>query len=214
MSLGSLFVTSFALAFSGAMVPGPLLTVTIDEALRRGFSAGPLVAIGHALLELVLLIILVWGLNEIVVGPGLQNGIGLIGGLVLIWMAYGILKDIGKLKIDLFSPGDDPSGKNLGPVLKGITISILNPYFLVWWATIGLAYATIALAKGPMGLMVFYTGHILADFTWYAAVSFLIGTGRKYFNVTVYRIILTSCGVFLILLGAGFLYTAICYFAG
>lgn len=79
MTLLSLFATSFGVAFSGAMVPGPMLTVTIDESLNQGYKAGPLIVLGHALVELFLLIGLVWGLNKIIVIPWVQAVIAGIG---------------------------------------------------------------------------------------------------------------------------------------
>jgi len=50
-SLPIIFATSFAVGFSGAITPGPLLVYSIREAIKRGFAAGPLVVLGHALLE-------------------------------------------------------------------------------------------------------------------------------------------------------------------
>ena len=46
-------ITSFIVALSGALMPGPLLTLTVGEAARRVLG-GPLIIVGHALLELAL----------------------------------------------------------------------------------------------------------------------------------------------------------------
>lgn len=210
MSLVSLFATSFGLAFSGALVPGPLLTVTIDASLRRGFIAGPLLILGHGVLELNLVIAMVLGLNEIAMVPGVKEGIGLVGGAYLLWMAYGILKDVGRIEIDFSQIGN--KGKVTGLVMKGAAVSFANPYFTIWWATMGLTYVTMALDKGVWGLAVFYTGHVLADFAWYSIVSYIIVTGRRVFNLKIYRTVLGVCGVFLAGLGGYFLFTGMTFF--
>ncbi|MBN1636251.1 MAG: LysE family transporter, partial [Deltaproteobacteria bacterium] len=57
-----IFGSSFVIALSGAMVPGPLLTVTISESARRGAMTGPLLIVGHGILELLLLIAIMMGL--------------------------------------------------------------------------------------------------------------------------------------------------------
>ena len=55
-SLWFLFWSAFLVGFSGAMMPGPVLTATISEVMKRGFKAGPLIVLGHALLEIVVLV--------------------------------------------------------------------------------------------------------------------------------------------------------------
>jgi hypothetical protein len=57
-TLLTIFASSFVIALSGALMPGPLLTATISECSQRGFIAGPLLITGHAILELVLVIAL------------------------------------------------------------------------------------------------------------------------------------------------------------
>ena len=65
IALVTIFCTSFVLALSGALMPGPLLTVTVSESSRRGMSTGPLMIFGHGLLELALIVALVSGLAPI-----------------------------------------------------------------------------------------------------------------------------------------------------
>ncbi len=56
-------ITSFAVGLSGALVPGPMLTVTISDSLKRGFIAGPLIVIGHYIAELALILLIFAGLG-------------------------------------------------------------------------------------------------------------------------------------------------------
>ena len=66
-ALFTIFCTSFILALSGALMPGPLLTVTVSESSRRGAHVGPMMIFGHSLLELALVIALLSGLAPFLV---------------------------------------------------------------------------------------------------------------------------------------------------
>ena len=102
MDLISLFITAFVIGLSGAMMPGPLLTVSINETLRNSFWAVPMLIIGHALLELAIIIFLVFGLSYILTDT-VAGVIGLVGGSFLVWMGQGMVRDVwkGKLTMDL-----------------------------------------------------------------------------------------------------------------
>jgi threonine/homoserine/homoserine lactone efflux protein len=84
-------ITSFVVALSGALMPGPLLTITVGEAARRGFWAGPLIILGHGMLELTLVILLLVGLGSILNTPLILGTVGLVGGGVLAWMGLGLI---------------------------------------------------------------------------------------------------------------------------
>jgi len=94
----------------------------------------------------------------------------------------------------------------LHPVLAGILTSISNPFWMLWWATIGLGYITLSLRSGYIGLTSFFTGHILADLVWYSLIAAAVAGGKKFLSDGVYRAILVACGVFLVGLGGTFLY--------
>lgn len=193
-NLLTIFVSSFIIALSGAMMPGPVLTVTISESTKRGFVAGPLIILGHAILEISLLIFLVLGFAGLINNPALLGIVGIAGGAVLLWISFGMLKDIRHLRLDL-SGGKSVWG---GPVVAGILTSLANPYWIIWWATIGLGYVIVSMKFGFIGVAVFFTGHILADLLWYSTVSLFVSRGRKYISDKIYRIIIGVCAVMLI----------------
>ena len=203
MHLLTIFVTAWVVGFSGAMMPGPLLTVTISESARRGAKAGPLLMAGHALLELLLVVALVVGLKRYLNNSLFITSVSILGGLFLLWMGYGMIRDVfyGRVSLDL-------SVKNQhtfwGPVATGVFVSLSNPYWTIWWATFGLSYITKAWTYGLAGLALFYFGHILADFTWYGAVSLAVARGRGVMSLKVYRGVIAFCGVFLVVLALSF----------
>ena len=85
-------VTSFIVALSGALMPGPLLTLTVGEAARRGFWAGPLIIVGHALLELALVLLILAGVGVWLHRPLVLGLVGVLGAGLLWWMGLGLLK--------------------------------------------------------------------------------------------------------------------------
>ena len=193
-------LTSFLVALSGALMPGPLLTVTLGEAARRGFLAGPLIILGHGLLELSLLVLLLLGVGVWLNRPLVLGTVGLLGGGLLAWMAWGLLRSsrTGRLSLE--------QGQTSGwhPVWTGIFMSLANPYWLLWWLTIGLGYVLFAAKFGLLGVVLFFSGHILADLAWYSLVAAAVAWGRNFLSDGLYRGFLAGCGGFLLLFGGYF----------
>ena len=208
MALIGIFITNLIVGFSGAMMPGPLLTVAINESARRGFIVGPLLILGHAILELTLVVGLILGLGRVFQNPTFSGIIGLVGGILLLWMGFDMAKNAwqGKLSLNL-----ETSDKKIfmGPVLLGIIISVSNPYWILWWATFGMKQITTAWVLGLAGLGAFFTGHITADLIWYSAVSAAVTGGRRLMSARVYQGIIGACGLFLIWLGVDFILSAV-----
>lgn len=203
LELVKIFTAALGIAFSGAMVPGPLLTVTIFESARRGSGAGFLIVVGHAALELVLVIGFLFGLQRFLGNPFVVRAIGVVGGVFLLWMGFGMLRGYAR-RVVLNLDGDEKKIR-LGPFAEGIVVSLSNPYWTIWWITIGLALAIYSLKYGLLGLSVFYVGHILGDFIWYGLVIAGVVSGRRFLSDRVYRAILLVCGLFLILLAVCFI---------
>lgn len=199
-----IFVTSFVVALSGAMMPGPLLVLTISEASRRGFWAGPLLIIGHGALELLLVIALALGLSELINSELVSQVIGFVGGSILIGMGLFIARR-GWQKGTILT-ADSPGVKGGGMlVASGVIASVSNPYWFIWWLTLGLTYMLWSLKLGMAGVASFFTGHILADFGWYALVAFVVATGRKVITDAIYWRLLIVCGFALVILGGYFI---------
>ncbi len=201
----TIFVSSFIIAFSGAMMPGPLLTATISESSQRGFIAGPLLIAGHGILEIILLTALVLGLAPFLQRSDVFTVVAIAGGVILLWMALGMFRALPTLTLSL-NAGKTKSGSL---IKNGAILSIANPYWIVWWATIGFGYVIYSWSFGIAGLIFFFTGHILADFVWYSAVSAAVGKGRHLFTDGFYRWVMGTCAVVLILFACYFFYAGV-----
>ncbi len=206
--LAGLAATSFLVALSGALMPGPLLTVTVGEAARRGFWAGPLIIVGHALLEAALVLLLLVGLGAWLNQPLILGTVGVLGAGMLGWMGLMTLKASRQGRLEL----DPENGSGLNPVVAGVLMSAANPYWLIWWLTIGLGYVLFARQYGFLGVLLFYLGHILADFAWYTLVSGAVAQGRRFLSDGLYRGFLAGCGVFLVGFGGYFAVQGVKFF--
>jgi threonine/homoserine/homoserine lactone efflux protein len=197
-----IFFSSFIIALSGALVPGPLFTITVSESLRRGFKTGPLIIFGHGLLEITIVILLFFGITPFLLEERTRQFISVAGGIILMIMGVMLFKDAGKTRLDL-SPGERQTG--LHPVVSGILGSLSNPYWIIWWVTIGLGYLVSSLRYGIPGVIAFFSGHISADLLWYSMISYAVSRGQKIMGERGYRYLLSACGIFLIFFGGWFL---------
>ena len=202
--LAGLFVTAFCVGLSGAVMPGPLLAVTIEESTRRGAATGPLVVLGHAFLEAALVTALVLGLQDFLQQRLVLGTIACVGGVLMCWMGQDMLRAARHTTLD-----GPRVTRRLHPVVAGVVVSLANPYWTIWWATIGLAYLVTGLRFGVAGILVFFTGHILSDLAWYSFVSVGIARGRRVLSDRAYQGLIMACGGALALFGVWFLWTGL-----
>lgn len=203
-----IFVSALAVGFSGAMMPGSLLTYTIRQALTAGPKAGFIITLGHALLELALIILIFLGFNMVLKSEAAQFAIGMLGGALLMYMGVDMIAKAAKNKVSV--KADEKGSSSKGMFLSGIVISAANPYFLLWWAVVGLGFVMQSYQEmGYIGVGIFYIGHILADFIWYGAISIIIGKTRKFIKEKPYRVIIVILGAALVFFGCRFVYGAI-----
>ena len=212
-----LFIFGFSMivALSGALVPGPLLTYTVIKTLetpKRSFLIGGFVILGHAFIEGFIVIGILLGFSFILKNEIVIKIIGTLGGGFLIYMGLDIIFKIKqnrfKTPFNAEKNKDDPEPRSLvkisNPVLGGALISMSNPYWWIWWATIGFGFMLqykISLLNWQ-GLTSFYFGHEMGDLAWYATVSSLISIGKKKINDKLYKVLLLFCSIFII--GFGF----------
>lgn len=211
-----IFSFSFLVALTGAMSPGPLLTYTIIKSVKtrkRGYLMGLWIIIGHAFLEMGIIILLLLGFSFILKNIIVVRIIGVAGGLILVFFGVSIIRDVyrGNIPTDFLHssiPEDENTTDNgsqglENPIVGGIMISMSNPYWWIWWATIGLAFMIqfdISFRNWTK-LLAFFLGHEAGDLAWYLIVSTLAFFGIRYLNKKAYYGILVSCALFMILFG-------------
>ncbi|MCK9440422.1 MAG: LysE family translocator [Methanothrix sp.] len=189
---------AFTIGLTGALAPGPTLVAAVNSSLKEGWTAGPKVAVGHALVETIIFLLIIGGLADAM--QGYSRAIALAGGLALI--IFGLMTVKGSRSATLAAP----QGQVIGNAyLAGIVTSAANPYFWIWWLSIGSALVLSGLNSGVIMAAVFLIGHWGADFGWYTLVSSSLDRGRDILTEKSYRRILGICGGFLVCFGIYFL---------
>jgi threonine/homoserine/homoserine lactone efflux protein len=187
MDVLTLVVTVGLVTASGALTPGPLFFATISHGTRSGVKSGLIFAVGHTLIEFTLVMLLAGGLLTIANEPIVKVAIGIAGGAVLI--VFGALQIRSSI---VFRPNRIesklPEKRNL--LLIGVALTGLNPFFVVWWLTVGANLILISLAFASfVGVVFMYVCHVWMDYVWLLIVAHLAKVGAniagfKWYNLS------------------------------
>ena len=197
---------SFVIALTGAVAPGPVLVLIIGQVLAQGIRAAVFILLGHALIEAVFIVCLARGLKNLLKNYRVRSVLGLIGGLVLAWMGWEILRGAGGASL---SGRSDAAMSALTLVLAGVGVSLSNPYFTGWWATVGVGQVATLRFGRPRDYAAFFLGHELGDMAWYLFVAMVIIAGRSWLDDHIYRMILGVCAGAILLLGGLFIFLSL-----
>ena len=161
-ALGTVVVTSL----SGVMAPGPMFTMTLAKSYKSPW-AGAQVSLGHAVIEVPLILLIYFGVAQFFQNIVVQLVLSVLGGGMIIWMGIGLFR----ARKELARGSKDTS---YSAFVAGILMSGLNPFFLVWWVTVGSLLLMTFLEFSPQGLILFIVVHWLCDLVWLSLVSFTV----------------------------------------
>ena len=200
MALLTFVFTIVGISLSGVMAPGPITAATL-AAGERNRHAGVWICIGHIAVELPLIVLLAAGLGTFLESKGIRAGIGLVGGVLLVMMGVQLLLSLGK-------PGvGSAASVQWHPLWIGIALTGANPYFLLWWATVGLTLTGRAMEFGLLALILFALVHWLCDLGWLEVLSFA-GFKGSAFGKRSQTIISVICAAMLLGFGGKFVWDA------
>lgn len=177
------------ISLSGALMPGPVFATVV----AKGFddrNAGLKISAGHAVIEVPLIIAIFLGFEAVLKDESVFALIGLVGGAFLLYMGISMFRT--KLE------GDKVQGSRLRPFSAGIVLTAANPYFLVWWATVGASLIGVAAGYGLLMLPVFAAVHLSCDLGWLQFVSYSVNRSRSFITGKRYRLLFAGCGTLLV----------------
>ena len=200
-----IFIFSFLVALTGALSPGPLLTFTIYKSIKqkRGYLAAIYILLGHATIELTLIIALLAGASFFIQNIIFLTVIGIFGGIFLAIYGILVIRDVLKTDVNIEFESSHHKGFKGNSYIGGIIVSLSNPYWVFWWAIIGLGFIisyNVSFAN-PIGLLLFFLGHELGDIVWYIPISTIAYFGGKTLNPKIFKYVLIICGAFMIIFG-------------
>jgi len=170
-----LFLASVLLiSLSGVLMPGPLFAVTLKKAAKSK-SAGALIAVGHGIVEFPLMFLIFFVLSQFEIPTIVQIVVGLVGGLLMIFMGVQAFRNRHKQDEATVSLKRDS-------VLAGAWTTAANAGFILWWLTIGTTLILNAKLFGLVGFSVFAGVHWLTDFVWYTMVALLIFKSQRFWT--------------------------------
>ncbi len=202
MALILFLLKAIGISLSGVMAPGAITTAVVAQGARNRW-AGPLMAVGHGIVEIPLMFLIMLGLGVLFQADWFKITVGVLGGAFLVWMGVGMLR---AMRSDDSSPDKMATAK---PLMTGLILSISNPYFLLWWASVGLNLTMEARGLGWIAFLLFALVHWLCDLVWLTILSLAAFHGTNVLGPRVQRVVLQGCGVALILFGIHFVYRAV-----
>jgi threonine/homoserine/homoserine lactone efflux protein len=190
---------------SGVLSPGPLFFINIIYGSKQGVIAGIKIAFGHTIIEFPLVIALALGLftlSQVFVNNENLKIISIIGGIAIVVFAFTQIISITKGKVSKQDAYVGISAKK-GPILLGIIFSALNPFFLIWWLTIGLKLISDSIQFFGLfiGILFLFLFHIWMDYAWLVITSYLIYRGVSVLKTKFYSALLISISTILAFYG-------------
>jgi threonine/homoserine/homoserine lactone efflux protein len=189
------------ISLSGVMAPGPVTAAAIAMGARNRF-AGALMAIGHGIVEFPLIILITLGMDTILKSSATKIVIGFAGGVFLLFMAIQMTGSLSRTQ------DQEVKVTGSGPVVAGIVLSGGNPFFLIWWASVGLNLAITAARFGILAFALFAIVHWLCDLIWLSLLSWASFKGSVLLGPRNQRIVLLICSLALFAFGMFFIYNA------
>jgi len=203
-SIPAFVATVVAVTASGALMPGPLFTATVLQGTKGGAKSGLMISVGHTLVELPLALLIGLGISGLMSFPGLSVTVGLTGGSALI--VFGVLQAREAIRLPATLEPIEAGKFSKRALIIGVGFTGLNPYFIVWWFTVGLGLIAQAVELGALlGVVLMYVAHVWMDFAFLTGCAYLSARGKTLVGTRGYKYLLIALAVLLIYFGVSFI---------
>jgi threonine/homoserine/homoserine lactone efflux protein len=203
------------LSTSGVLSPGPLFFINILYGSKYGSIVGLKIALGHTIAEFPLIIILsyiLYTFSSFHVSDIIFKIVGTIGGIFILIFSILQIKSLIKDKESTQVQEISNIKFNIrSPVLIGFIFTILNPFFLIWWFTIGSTMISESVLNFGVveGTSLLFFSHIWMDYFWLWFTSFMVNKGKSVINAKIYQMFVFVISVILGIFGFYLLFMSI-----
>ena len=196
-----LLLSVVGISLSGVMMPGPMFAVTVAKSYKSQF-AGTQIALGHAIVEIPLIMLIYFGFARFFENELVQLTLSILGGAMIIWLGIAMFRARAKV----VQKGEDLPYNS---VVAGVVTSALNPFFILWWATIGSMLIMNSLEFGITGFALLIPIHWLCDLVWLSFVSILVYKTQALWGRKFQQGLFIACSLLLIGFGGWFLVSGV-----
>lgn len=188
------------ISLSGALMPGPVFATAVAKGYQDRHAGAKIIA-GHAVIEVPLVVAIFLGFETVLKDETVFAAIGLVGGAFLLYMGASMMRT----RIE----DGQVQGSTLRPFTAGIALTAVNPYFLLWWATLGASLIGAATGYGLVILPLFLIVHLACDLGWLEFVSYSVNRSRRFLTGQRYRYLFIACGALLIVFAVYFIVSSV-----
>ncbi|UCE44811.1 MAG: LysE family transporter [Methanobacteriota archaeon] len=192
------FGFAILISFSGVMTPGPVFAATVAKGYEDE-KAGIKIALGHGLVEFPLMAVIILSLGFVFTNDLVMTGIGLVGGVLLVFLGTSMIRS---RKMELTQSAQMFPYK---PIAAGAITTSANPYFFLWWATVGAVLIATAQEFGVVIVVIFAVVHWSCDLAWYAFTAFAVFRTKHLWTPLVHEAVFGVCGVLMVAFGVYFI---------
>lgn len=230
--------TVVAISTTGVMMPGPVTAATIAKGYKSRW-AGIHIALGHGLVEFPTIALMALGFSTVLKDFRVAIIIGLAGGTMLVYMGTAMITSregvVAKLKGSERVVGPEgrkkgaskgqraKAGKGKGkakdegkddpfpyhPLIAGVMTTASNPYYFLWWATLGAALTMNAIEFGLVVLVIFAVLHWSIDLGWDFFIGYAVNRSKRFWDNRVYITVFGICGAIMVFFGIWFIGSAV-----
>ena len=217
MAIFEILAAWFVLSLTGALAPGPLSAAVVMQSNKHGRLHGILPMVGHAIVEIGIIALIIVSVQSITLTPLMIDLLVGFGGIVVILFGFLALRDFRhKEEVEKNEDSKATASTVLEATTQGIIVSILSPYFLLWWFSIGLTNVTLLVGELQVGvgtvflagLLIYFT-HVSTDFLFGGALTLGTDVATKKAKIGDINWISVFIGVVQIALGLSFVFLAI-----
>lgn len=200
-NLGWFLASVVTISLSGVLMPGPVFAATVAKG-HHDAMAGAKIGVGHGIVEFPVMFAIYFGFGGLIGSSAVRQVVGIAGGAMLLFMGYGMIRFRRR-------EGEGRQPLRFNAVSAGILTTLVNPYWFLWWATIGTALLLKSLGFGLVGFLLAAGSHWLCDFFWGLFISQSVFRTRRFWTRPVQQAVLAGCGSLLLGFGVYFLWTTL-----
>jgi len=197
----TILLSVVVISFSGVMMPGPMFAVALAKSYKSAW-AGTWMSLGHAVIEVPLILLIYFGFAQFFKSTGFQLILSIAGSGMIVWLGIGMFRARKKV----VSQGKDLPYNSF---TAGIIMSASNPFFLLWWATIGWMLISRIVPFGTAGLTALIIAHWLCDLVWLTLVSNVVYRTHSLWGQKLQEGIFIACSALLVGFGVWFLVSGV-----